>query len=343
MPIVADSLEEPTRIPRLDGSKNSTPRASDISSSKSLDEVSTYFQQLALDREVSSSSRVLSRSKSLLRKRASFSLEAQDEVVRSDSPVTNSLGCDDGTPSKSSGKSTDKVFSKMMTQVKMGAEAPPVVFANFATHASDEVSGKSLLLLPDQSFVFDGRHTLVLDLDETLVHATSSVTATYAPSNGDFHVAVGYEGSSVDIFVRVRPGLQSFLTEVGRLFEVVLFTAGVEPYASAVLDVIDPHRRNIHHLLHRGHCTRVQSMYVKDLSLLNRPLDHVIIVDNSPVAYLYHPRNAIPCTSWYEDRSDNELLDFLPMLQHVSNEPEVFTTLDQFHDMIAAMTTASNV
>lgn len=332
-PIVADSLEEPTRIPRLGGSKTSTPRASDISSSKSIDEVSSYFQQLALDREVSDSSRALSRSKSLLRKRASFSQETQDDVVRSDSPVGHSTSCEDTTAT------TEKVFSKMMTQVKMGET--PVVFANFATHASNEV-GKSLLLLPDQSFVFDGRHTLVLDLDETLVHATSSITSSYIPSEGDFHVSVGYEGSPVDIFVRVRPGLQLFLSEVGRLFEVVLFTAGVEPYASAVLDVIDPHRRNIHHLLHREHCTRVQSMYVKDLSLLNRSLEHVIIIDNSPVAYLYHPRNAIPCTSWYEERSDNELLDFLPMLQHVSNEPEVFTTLDQFHEMIAVMS-VSNV
>jgi TFIIF-interacting CTD phosphatase-like protein len=30
----------------------------------------------------------------------------------------------------------------------------------------------------------------------------------------------------------------------------------------------------------------------------------VIIVDNSPAAYLLHPENALPASAWYDDMSD---------------------------------------
>mmetsp|Transcript_27614 Transcript_27614/g.27474 ORF Transcript_27614/g.27474 Transcript_27614/m.27474 type:complete len:154 (+) Transcript_27614:202-663(+) len=54
----------------------------------------------------------------------------------------------------------------------------------------------------------DIEYTLVLDLDETLIHYRDD-----------------------DKFYLVRPGVTQFLSELSQLFDIVLFTAGVKKYA----------------------------------------------------------------------------------------------------------------
>lgn len=49
----------------------------------------------------------------------------------------------------------------------------------------------------------------------------------------------------------------------------------------------------------------------------------VIIVDNSPIAFLFQPENAIPCTSWYDDMSDTELDRIATLLEKLAYEDDV--------------------
>jgi TFIIF-interacting CTD phosphatase-like protein len=44
----------------------------------------------------------------------------------------------------------------------------------------------------------------------------------------------------------------------------------------------------------------------------------IIIVDNSPIAYAFHPENALPISSWYDDPRDKELLKLAPILEKLS-------------------------
>ena len=60
----------------------------------------------------------------------------------------------------------------------------------------------------------------------------------------------------------------------------------------------------IRYQLYREECTLTNGVRVKDLSRLGRPMKDVIIVDNSPAAYLLHPENALPASAWYDDISD---------------------------------------
>lgn len=64
-------------------------------------------------------------------------------------------------------------------------------------------------------------------------------------------------------------------------------------------------------------------MYVKDLSELGRDLKDVLIIDNSPTAYLFQPDNALPISSWYEDKSDRCLYDYIPFLTALSKVDDV--------------------
>ena len=49
----------------------------------------------------------------------------------------------------------------------------------------------------------------------------------------------------------------------------------------------------------------------------------VIIVDNSPIAYLFQPENAMPCVSWYDDMSDTELSRIATILEKLAYEVDV--------------------
>jgi RNA polymerase II subunit A small phosphatase-like protein len=49
----------------------------------------------------------------------------------------------------------------------------------------------------------------------------------------------------------------------------------------------------------------------------------VIIIDNSPTAYLFQPENALPIVSWYDDREDVVLYDYLPYLKELSEVDDV--------------------
>ncbi|CAH2326270.1 CTD small phosphatase [Pelobates cultripes] len=101
---------------------------------------------------------------------------------------------------------------------------------------------------------------------------------------------------------------------MGDLFECVLFTASLAKYADPVADLLD--RWGVFKArLFRESCVFHRGNYVKDLSRLGRELNKVIIIDNSPASYIFHPENAVPVQSWFDDMSDTELLDLIPFFE----------------------------
>lgn len=52
-------------------------------------------------------------------------------------------------------------------------------------------------------------------------------------------------------------------------------------------------------------------------------MNDVIIVDNSPVAYLFQPENAIPAVNWYDDINDTELPRIATILERLAYEDDV--------------------
>lgn len=154
---------------------------------------------------------------------------------------------------------------------------------------SQKYSGTYLLPARKSS---DNRICLVIDLDETLVHSS------FKPiENADFIVPVEIDGTLHKVYVLKRPHVDEFLKKMGQLYECVLFTASLAKYADPVADLLDT--GNIFKArLFRESCAFYRGNYVKDLSRLGRDLDRVIIVDNSPASYIFHPENAVSVPSF---------------------------------------------
>eukprot|EP00347_Sterkiella_histriomuscorum_P018948 403343543 len=161
----------------------------------------------------------------------------------------------------------------------------------------------------------DKTYTLVLDLDETLIH----------------YFEMGAEGGHF----LVRPGAERFLKEMATLYEVVIFTAAMQDYADWVLDQLDP-VGHIKYRLYRQHATQTGPVFIKDLSKLGRDVSRVIIVDNVAENFQLQPDNGIFIRSWFDDMTDTALEELGPLLKEIVRKqvPDVRIALRRFRDQM---------
>ncbi|CAI2387443.1 unnamed protein product [Moneuplotes crassus] len=134
------------------------------------------------------------------------------------------------------------------------------------------------------------QYTLVIDLDETLIHYND-------------------EG-----FYLVRPGVQEFLSELSKYYELMIFTAALKDYADMIIDQIDP-EKYITHRLYRQHCTPIGEFHVKDIEKIGRGLDKILIIDNLAESFSKQPQNGILVKDWFDDMEDQELRMLVPFLK----------------------------
>ncbi|XP_071342282.1 carboxy-terminal domain RNA polymerase II polypeptide A small phosphatase 1-like isoform X2 [Trachinotus anak] len=178
-------------------------------------------------------------------------------------------------------------------------------------------------LLPRMKSNDAGKICVVIDLDETLVHSSFKPV-----NNADFIIPVEIDGTVHQVYVLKRPHVDEFLKRMGELFECVLFTASLAKYADPVSDLLDKWGA-FRSRLFRESCVFHKGNYVKDLSRLGRDLNKVIIIDNSPASYIFHPDNAVPVASWFDDMSDTELLDLIPFFERLSKVDDIYDILKQ--------------
>ena len=132
------------------------------------------------------------------------------------------------------------------------------------------------------------KYTLVLDLDETLVHYVEDEESAY---------------------IQVRPGTEDFILDLSNYYEIVIFTAALKNYADIVIDSIDPNKKIIYRL-YRNYTIKVGDINFKDLSKLGRDLKKVIIIDNNSANFGLQPKNGLKIKDFEGDENDEEL-DYL--------------------------------
>ncbi|XP_030442379.1 uncharacterized protein LOC115664510 isoform X2 [Syzygium oleosum] len=192
----------------------------------------------------------------------------------------------------------------------------PILFIKNFLDLSDLEANSLPALLPEETM--RGKHiTLVLDLDETLVHSTLE------PCIADFTIQVSLNMEQHTFYVRQRPFLKTFLERVSEMFEIVLFTASQRFYAEQLLDHLDPDRKFFSRREYRETCVLSDGIFTKDLTVLGVDLAKVAIVDNSPQVFRWQVNNGIPIMSWFDDPLDRELISLLPFLETLVEADDV--------------------
>ena len=129
------------------------------------------------------------------------------------------------------------------------------------------------------------KYTLVLDLDETIIHYIKYKNAEY---------------------IQVRPYLDDFIKELSQFYEIIIFTASYQNYADLAINGIDPENK-IEFRLYRQHTTKIGNTYIKDLAKLGRDLKKVIIIDNCCENYSLQPKNGINVIDFTGNKEDDIL------------------------------------
>jgi len=205
-------------------------------------------------------------------------------------------------------------------------EMDSFLFMKYAPKLDDKVFENKRPYLPTQkSCGMEGRYTLVLDLDETLVHCSVDKV-----EQCDAIFPVSFNGDQYKVYMKKRPYFKDFLKLVARDFEVVIFTASQQCYADKLLNLVDPNHELIHHRLFRNHCINVEGNFVKDLRVLGRDLATTMIIDNSPPAFTNQVDNGIPIASWYQDKHDTELIKTLPVLNKLRTLSDVRPAIKKY-------------
>ena len=191
-------------------------------------------------------------------------------------------------------------------------------------------------LIPKSILCSPRKKTLVIDLDETLIHSVSRGTTHVNTAQGHIvEVKFSSSGVSTLYYVYKRPYCDFFLSTVSRWYNIVIFTASMREYADPVIDWLESSFvGHISKRLYRNDCTLRDGVgYIKDLTAVLRDqqqqqqspdlakisqdnaLRELIIVDNSPVSYAMNVDNAIQVEGWINDPTDTDLLNLLPLLE----------------------------
>ena len=131
------------------------------------------------------------------------------------------------------------------------------------------------------------KYTLVLDLEETLVHIKQS-------------------GECI-----LRPGLYQFLKDIKPYYELVSFSNESKYSSEPIIDIIEEKKKFFDYNLYREHLTFIGKEFIKDLSKLGRDIKKVIIVDNISNNFKLSPENGIQILPFFGENNNDNILEEL--------------------------------
>eukprot|EP00884_Botryococcus_braunii_P018175 jgi/Botrbrau1/5040/Bobra.37_1s0006.1 len=198
-------------------------------------------------------------------------------------------------------------------------------------------------------------HTLILDMDQTLLYSRVFVdgddkvennAGTPMPLSDPNHVVpldleelkrygeLDASISDVRLQIWYRPGLEQFMHRAAELFEIVIFSGGSPAYVNAVVQRI-PNNTCIKSVFTANH-TSVFSQggnvdkkcVVKDINGIfagkhPRLPANVIIVDDMVEYFIKHLDNVVPIVPFIGDPNDDELDWLLSVLQELKEAADV--------------------
>ncbi|XP_040990579.1 mitochondrial import inner membrane translocase subunit TIM50-like [Juglans microcarpa x Juglans regia] len=153
-------------------------------------------------------------------------------------------------------------------------------------------------LLPDLHPAEQHVFTLVLDLQETLIHY-------------DWTREKGWQTLK-------RPGVDAFLEHLAQFYEIVIYSDEQSMFVDPVVERLDP-KHCIRYRLSKGATKYQNGNHYRDLSKLNRNPGKILYLSGHALEGCLQPENCVPVKPWKQHETDDTaLLDFIPFLEFVA-------------------------
>ena len=168
----------------------------------------------------------------------------------------------------------------------------------------------------------DQQPLLILDLDETLIHAVD------APLQSQYDFKVG------PYFVYKRPHVDKFLESVSSAFRLGVWSSSTSDYVAVVVKHLFGRKHFLQFHWGRDRCVQrydpewLSCYWVKDLKKVKRAgydLNRVLVVDDTPQKLERNYGNAVYVRSFEGNPSDNELQQLAPYLLSLADCANVRT------------------
>jgi TFIIF-interacting CTD phosphatase-like protein len=161
---------------------------------------------------------------------------------------------------------------------------------------------------------------LILDIDETLIHAREE------PLNYQWHF-------ETDLYlVYCRPYLADFIDFCREHFQVAIWTTGGEEFAAQIVKNIFPEDYKLEFVWSQDRCTHYfneelcENGYLKNLYKVKKKgfkLENVIMVDDTPSKLKNNYGNLVPMPEFIGNVNDIELLRLMKYLLDLKKEKNI--------------------
>jgi CTD small phosphatase-like protein 2 len=109
------------------------------------------------------------------------------------------------------------------------------------------------------------------------------------------------------------------LRQLSKKYELMVMSASSKELTNKIVDFLERDGDLFSFRLYREACYMTDtSLFIKDLRIINRPLDRIAIVDDSTYAFGFQLENGVPIIPYTGDPEDNELILLSQYLDHIA-------------------------
>lgn len=220
-------------------------------------------------------------------------------------------------PNKNNSANFDNYLSKALTLISYFPPQDADIF--LSQIAKKKIFSKNLNGL----IKFDPcKKTLILDMDETLLH--TDVDCQYQYHDELLNVDIGSDKNVLLPLIK-RPFLSNFLSFAKENFNLILFTASQKEYAEPILDYIEKREKYFCLKLFRNSCLFLDpGITIKDLRIFSDiPLEDILIIENNLFAFANQLNNGILLSSFFHDSNDQMLLNLIRYLTSLLDSDDI--------------------
>ncbi len=161
-------------------------------------------------------------------------------------------------------------------------------------NSHNKIYRKKILSLPLIPFPNNKEYTLLIHLDDTIIHIPNKSSNIY-----------------------LRNGLFEFLNYVNQYYEIISFTNGNENYSDQIINLIESNGKYFDYCLHRDNATYLNEEYYKDIKKIGRDVKKTIIIDDKNNNLGIEDENTIFIKSFIFNENDNKYDNVLKNLCNI--------------------------